>query len=139
MASIKQTADIIFQKAKFLYYNRAEKAAQSKAKLQSILNSTSEKLQKFSDYPQVQELKSHIDVIIRMVRAHINGSYKGLSNRSLALLTLGLIYFITPVDLIPDFIPVIGYVDDLSVLVAVSKSLQEDIQKFMAWEKPGML
>jgi len=38
-----------------------------------------------------------------------------------ALLVLSIIYFVSPVDLIPDFIPFFGEVDDLIVLIAVCR------------------
>jgi uncharacterized membrane protein YkvA (DUF1232 family) len=34
-----------------------------------------------------------------------------------------LIYFITPIDLIPDFVPLFGYLDDLGVIMATVKFL----------------
>lgn len=134
MATIKVTADSYFQKAKLLFEDKAEIIAQSKTKLNKLLQNVSVKLQKFGENPQVREITEHIEVLYRMVKAHVNGTYTGLSNRSVGLIAMGFIYFITPVDLIPDFIPFIGYVDDMSVLLAVGKSLQTDIVKFRVWE-----
>jgi len=139
MATIKVTADSYFQKAKLLYEHRAETISQSKAKLNDLLHKVSEKLQKFAENPQVRELTEHIEVLYRMVKSHINGTYTGLSSRSVGMIALGLLYFITPVDLIPDFIPFIGYVDDMSVLLAVGKSLQTDIVKFRVWENTSAI
>jgi uncharacterized membrane protein YkvA (DUF1232 family) len=134
MATIKVTADNYFQKAKLLFEEKAKTIANSKGKLNKLLHNVSVKLQKFGENPQVKEMTEHVDVLYRMVKAHVNGTYQGLSSRSVGLIALGLVYFITPVDLIPDFIPFIGYVDDLSVLLAVGKSLQTDIVKFRVWE-----
>ena len=39
-----------------------------------------------------------------------------------------LIYLITPVDAVPDFIPVSGLADDLSVLLAALASLQTQVK-----------
>lgn len=139
MATIKVTADSYFQKAKLMFESRAQTIAQSKTKLNELLHSVSEKLQKFAENPQVKELTGHVEVLYRMIKAHINGTYQGLSSRSVGLIALGLIYFITPVDLIPDFIPFIGYVDDMSVLLAVGKSLQTDIVKFRVWENTSAI
>jgi len=134
MATIKVTADTYYQKAKLLFEEKAKTIANSKGKLNKLLHNVSVKLQKFGENPQVKEMTEHVDVLYRMVKAHVNGTYQGLSSRSLGMIALGLVYFITPVDLIPDFIPFIGYVDDLSVLLAVGKSLQTDIVKFRVWE-----
>jgi uncharacterized membrane protein YkvA (DUF1232 family) len=38
-----------------------------------------------------------------------------------------LIYFISPIDAIPDFIPIIGYLDDLGVIVALMKYLGKEL------------
>ena len=70
-----------------------------------------------------------------MIKAHLSKKYAGLSNRSLGLIVLGLFYFALPTDLVPDFIPFVGYVDDITVLLAVFKSIQSDIEKFLEWEK----
>jgi len=134
MATIKVTADSYFQKAKLLFEEKSKTIANSKGKLNDLLHNVSVKLQKFGENPQVKEITEHVDVLYRMVKAHVNGTYSGLSSRSVGMIALGLVYFITPVDLIPDFIPFIGYVDDLSVLLAVGKSLQTDIVKFRVWE-----
>ena len=44
-----------------------------------------------------------------------------------AVVVAGLIYFISPIDLIPDFIPVVGYLDDLGVILAVLKFLGHEL------------
>jgi uncharacterized membrane protein YkvA (DUF1232 family) len=46
-----------------------------------------------------------------------------------------LLYFILPADLIPDFIPVIGYLDDLAVLTTIMNSLQKEISDYRIWKE----
>ena len=38
-----------------------------------------------------------------------------------------LIYFITPIDSIPDLVPLVGYLDDLGVITAVLKFLGSEL------------
>jgi len=45
----------------------------------------------------------------------------------------GLIYFIVPTDFILDFLPFVGYLDDLAVLTAVINSLQEELTVYREW------
>ena len=54
--------------------------------------------------------------------------------KSKALLISGLLYFLLPTDLTPDFIPVIGYIDDAAVLTAIFKSLASDIKKYRIYK-----
>ena len=43
--------------------------------------------------------------------------------------------FVMTLDLIPDFIPVAGFVDDLGVLVWVFNSFGDEINEYLAWEE----
>jgi uncharacterized membrane protein YkvA (DUF1232 family) len=46
-----------------------------------------------------------------------------------------IIYFVSPIDLIPDFIPVVGYLDDVVVIGWVAASISTDIENFREWEE----
>ena len=54
---------------------------------------------------------------------------------SIALITFAIIYFLNPADLIPDVIPVIGYIDDATVLALVWQAIEHDLKKYA--EKTG--
>ena len=131
---LKSEYQQILHQAKALYFKKAEEIAASQIKIKRLLQQVSLKVHQLIDSPAVAEIRRQLDVFIRMLTAHVKGKYKGLSNRSLGLLVLGLFYFALPLDLVPDFIPLIGYVDDLSVLLGIFKSLQTDIEQFLVWE-----
>ena len=71
-----------------------------------------------------------IELFIQMIRAYIKGEYKELPLRTIILIVAGLLYFINPLDLIPDLIPITGYLDDLSIVIWIAHSIDKDIQKF---------
>jgi uncharacterized membrane protein YkvA (DUF1232 family) len=97
-----------------------------------------------SSYDKLIDVKSEksgfgqlIDVMftfIRLVKAYINGSYRNVSTQSLISGIAVLLYVLTPIDLVPDFIPVIGMMDDLSLMAWFINNFQEEINKFTAWE-----
>ena len=47
----------------------------------------------------------------------------------------GPMYFLSPIDAIPDFIPVFGMLDDIAVLAWVMKSLSDELSAFRAWRE----
>jgi uncharacterized membrane protein YkvA (DUF1232 family) len=65
-----------------------------------------------------------------MIRAYIEGEYREIPWKSMVIILASLIYFVNPFDLIPDFIPGIGFIDDISIILMVFKSVEEDILKF---------
>ena len=46
-----------------------------------------------------------------------------------------LIYFLNPVDLIPDALIGIGFIDDVAVIGAVVNAIRKDLDGFVSWER----
>ena len=115
-------------------FNEAKETVGSRQKLGDVVSKSAEKLKKFAtESPEWKELRSKVNILIRMVQTHISGEYRAFSNASLLLIVFALIYFITPMDVIPDFIPAIGFTDDASVLFLIYRKLNKDIEKFLKW------
>ena len=75
-----------------------------------------------------------IKVFGRMTKAYATGSYRGIPRKSILIVIGALVYFVTPIDLVPDFIPITGLLDDFTVIVWVYNTLQGEIEEFMQWE-----
>jgi uncharacterized membrane protein YkvA (DUF1232 family) len=67
----------------------------------------------------------------------VKGDYK-LHPANVAMIGGGLLYFILPADLIPDFIPLVGYLDDLAVLTTIMNSLKGEITAYHSWKETGI-
>ncbi|MBC5773543.1 DUF1232 domain-containing protein [Pontibacter sp. KCTC 32443] len=106
------------------------------AKLAMLLTSAYDKLidtkSTESGFTQVKEI---MQTFIRLVKAYINGSYRAVSNRSLLVGVGVLLYLVTPLDVIPDFIPVLGLLDDISLMAWFVDAFQKEISNFRAWEQ----
>lgn len=77
---------------------------------------------------------SKIPVIIRMIKsATRKGGYKP-HLKDVILPGLALVYLVSPIDIIPDWIPVIGVLDDLAILTFAIPLLVKEAEKFVAWE-----
>jgi curved DNA-binding protein CbpA len=66
----------------------------------------------------------------------IKGKYK-LHPAAMGIIGGGLLYFIIPLDLIPDYLPVVGLFDDFAVLSAIINSLQDELADFRKFKSQG--
>ncbi len=75
-----------------------------------------------------------IPVIIRMIKSIMGkGGYKP-QFKNIILPGLVLVYLISPLDIIPDWLPVIGVFDDLALLAFAIPMLIAEAEKFVQWE-----
>ena len=81
------------------------------------------------------KLLKDIQLLVRLLKASMSGVYTGLSVRKLVAIVAAILYLISPLDVIPDFIPVVGYVDDAAVIAWVMKSIAEELKDFKMWEE----
>jgi uncharacterized membrane protein YkvA (DUF1232 family) len=80
-------------------------------------------------------VKEQFFTLGRLLRAYAQGEYRTIPWKSLLLIVAACIYFINPIDVIPDIMPLVGLTDDFAVLYMVYKSIGEDIDRFLEWEK----
>ena len=72
--------------------------------------------------------------IIRMVKTTKKGEYK-MDYKSVLIPSLAIIYILSPLDIIPDWIPVIGALDDFGILALTLPFVLKELEKFLAWEQ----
>lgn len=115
--------------------DKARKIANDEGKLGELLDMVKDKFNNLTKSDRLKDLFSTLEVFMRMIKCYLNGEYRDYPKRTLLLILFGLIYFLMPIDVIPDFIPLSGFIDDLSVLIWVYNSIQKDIAAFLEWEK----
>jgi uncharacterized membrane protein YkvA (DUF1232 family) len=80
---------------------------------------------------QVKEL---MFTLIRLVRNFISGRYRQISTKTIVIGVATLLYFLMPFDLVPDFIPALGLMDDLSLMAWFIRAFQGELVKYQEWE-----
>lgn len=80
-------------------------------------------------------LWTDLPLLLRLLKAWKQGSYRGLSVRTVASIAVSILYILSPVDAIPDFIPGIGLIDDAAILALLLHSLAQDLAAFRLWEQ----
>ena len=117
------------------YKNKASKILQDNERVNDLLSQTKSKLKSIiGNNEKLQSLTDKVTTFYRMLKAKFNGDYDEFPWRTVLLIAGAMLYFITPFDLIPDFIPALGLADDFAIVAWVYSSIQEDIERFEAWE-----
>ena len=72
--------------------------------------------------------------LFRLIKMSASGEYTGLPTATVVAAVAVLLYFISPIDFIPDFIPVVGLLDDMALIAWFSTSIKHELDKFHEWE-----
>ena len=114
--------------------NKAKYYATNQDKLNELITQAYNKATKESGNRTVQEMFGKLVTVFRMVRAHFRNEYSGLSTGKVIVGIGVLLYFILPFDIVPDWIPLAGYIDDASLLTWFIKNSADEVNKFQEWE-----
>lgn len=80
------------------------------------------------------QIWEQMQLLFSIAKDYANGSYTDIPKGSIVAIVAGLLYFISPLDLIPDFIAVFGFIDDAFVLSLVYKQVAKDLEKYQIWK-----
>jgi uncharacterized membrane protein YkvA (DUF1232 family) len=76
----------------------------------------------------------YLMAMIRLIRDYHRAEYRDISEQNLRIIVAAILYFVSPFDVIPDWVPVLGHIDDAFVIALALKSVRLDLDTFMAWE-----
>lgn len=97
-----------------------------KEKMQNLLN----RFKEFFNNSSLEEIKDNMKEAFNYVSDVFSGRYKDYSMTALITLVAGMVYVVSPIDIIPDFIPVVGFTDDITVFLFVLKSINDELEKY---------
>ena len=83
--------------------------------------------------PVFKQFSESVRELFDLFKDGIKGTYH-LNAVTLGTVGAGLLYFIIPTDMIPDFIPLIGFMDDMAVLAMIINSLQAELGMYRKWK-----
>ena len=82
----------------------------------------------------MSEVFHDLKLMLLLVKDYITGRYKGIPFGSIVAVVAGILYFLSPIDFIPDFILGIGLFDDVFVIGLILKQIHNDLQKYEKWK-----
>jgi uncharacterized membrane protein YkvA (DUF1232 family) len=102
-------------------------------RLRKLLLDAREKINRVPRGP-FAETWPYLMAMIRLIGAYHRGEYRDISSPELRVIIAAIIYFVSPFDVIPDSVPILGNIDDALVVRLAMKSVGADLDTFMAWE-----
>lgn len=69
-----------------------------------------------------------------LIRDYVTGKYDEVPWRVIAGLAGALLYVLSPIDLIPDLVPILGFADDAAVFTLALKFFKPDIERYRQWK-----
>lgn len=78
--------------------------------------------------------KNDFLMLIEMIKAVKSGKYQ-VPKWAIPVIIGAVIYVVSPLDAVPDIIPVAGWLDDGAVVAAAVKALEEVIKAFIKYKK----
>lgn len=84
---------------------------------------------------KIAQLKEKFSLLFQLLKDYRTKKYTQIPWKSVAAIGFTLLYVINPLDVVPDFIPFIGYLDDASVLTIALQLVKNDLDAYALWKK----
>ena len=121
------------EQARIQVKERAKKVTEND--LKKVLGKKDEIENKFKGNGPLANLFGEFKILISLINDYIKGNYREIPYFSIAAAVAALLYVLSPIDLIPDTIPGIGYVDDALVVSMCLMMIEQDLHNYEEWKK----
>ena len=116
------------------YERRADGLVRSKERLKNLATQAVRKLSGTASM-RIDRVREELILCIALVRSWMHGEYDGVSRQTIVAVTAALLYFVVPLDVIPDFLIGVGFIDDASVVGYVMTMLAAEMDTFRRWQE----
>jgi uncharacterized membrane protein YkvA (DUF1232 family) len=82
----------------------------------------------------IAAFREQLSIVTRLLKAYASGDYRQLPWKTLTRIIAVLIYFVSPIDFLPDILPIVGFTDDIALMFWLFSGIKDDIEKFRQWE-----
>lgn len=121
------------------WQNKAEEYVDNPERTENLLNKALIKAEDNKQNEGIKNLWDKIQLLFSLVKDWTHGDYRKISKTAILTVIGGLIYFVTPIDVIPDFLVGLGLVDDAAILGLIINQLDKELVKYKSWKNNGVI
>ncbi|KUO58599.1 MAG: methyltransferase type 11 [Gracilibacter sp. BRH_c7a] len=113
---------------------KAKQYIDNPSKVKDLLTKAISKAENNKQLAIFSNLWDKIHLLFSLIKDWLNGGYKDISKSAMLLIIAGLIYFVSPIDIIPDWIIGLGFADDIAFLAMIINQLDKELIKYKLWK-----
>ena len=123
----------ILEKEQHKYNDEAKDYLDNQPKTQNLLNKAINMANEKKE--SLGEVWEKLQLFFELVKAYSKGEYRNVSPSTILTVMGTLLYFVSPLDLVPDFIIGLGILDDAALIGYSVKKISTELNAFSKWKK----
>ncbi|WP_278959608.1 YkvA family protein [Aquipseudomonas alcaligenes] len=113
------------------YLTMARRLLES-GRLPGLLRAVADKGERNARFARVRD---DLNLLLGVCAAWWRGEYRAVGRQALLSVVAALLYFLAPLDMVPDWLPGAGLLDDLAVLAWVMRTWAAELDAYRAWRE----
>lgn len=81
----------------------------------------------------LRRIWDYLELLFSMLYDSYSGNYP-VPKKTVIIGIFTLLYLINPIDIVPDFIPLLGFADDIAAFVFAANLIKDDLNKYKVWK-----
>ena len=133
----KNTASALKKSYRRVYdkcITKARKMMPNRHKISKTLRKARKIFERLHNIPRFNAFSDNICNFCDLLSDYFEGTYKNLPLSTIVAVLAGVLYLVLPFDVLADYIPVLGWIDDMAVLGFIVKAEQNDIKEYLSWK-----
>jgi uncharacterized membrane protein YkvA (DUF1232 family) len=115
------------------YEGKAKRYVESPEEMNSLLKKAFHKANHNKN--SLSEVWDKLQLLFELVKAWSKKDYRDISKKTIIMVIAAIIYFVSPIDLVPDFLVGLGIFDDVAVIGFTVKQISAELDRFKAWKE----
>lgn len=105
-----------------------------KEDIQRVIDQTEIIRKRFNPKGPLSRFVEDSRLLLSIVKDYWTGKYRHLPYLVISAIVFSLLYVLNPLDLFPDFIPLVGQIDDASIIIICLLLVEQELHSYRTWK-----